>query len=228
MAGRPLRRLRRLRLNAEEGPQEARNRRNPKPHPDQPVEVTLRDERIDLSRVVRLAPGVNAAMQVTRTGTKSFLTHGEQRLFLYLQDDKGRGSYFYQSFSGTGGKQQGAWFPSGGIMADRQGRGVWVIKGSPRTDPGCGRVHLLELYEKVNEALPHSDRDTDVFVSQLTRSDYGDFVYADGFEIKPVIRILEPGHANALQTKWGPWVYQFWALNALDKTWGKRTFTPGR
>ena len=196
---------------------------NPKMVPHVPIEVALRSERIG-SQGRDLAPGVRLISQISRTEKEAWLTHGEQRLFLYLQDAQGRGSYFYQSFAGTGGKQQGFWFPSGGIMADRSGRGAWVIKGNPKTDPGAGRAALLELYEKANAVLPQSDADTDTFVKRLTGQDYGDLTYKDAYEIKPTIRITEAGNANELQKKWGSWSYQFWALNALDKTFGKRTF----
>jgi hypothetical protein len=197
---------------------------NPRPHPEQPLEVTVRSERIGtLGR--DLAPGVRLISQISQTEKEVWVTHGEARLFVLLQDGLGRSSYFYQSFSGTGGKAQGAWFPSGGILADRQGRGVWVIKGSPKTDPGAGRAALLELYEKANAVLPQSDADTDRFVKKLTGVGFDeDFTYKDAYAIKPVLRILEDGSARDLQAKWGSWSYQFWALNALDKTFGKRTF----
>ena len=196
---------------------------NPKMVQDVPIEATVRSERIG-TKTRELAPGVHVVAQISRTGKEVWITHGEQRLFLYLQDDQGRGSLFYQSFAGTGGKQQGYWFPSGGILANQRGRGVWVIKGNPKTDPGAGREGLLALYEKANAVLPQSDAETDAFVKKATRVDYDDLMYKDEYEIKPTMKILEEGHANALQSKWSSWAYRFWALNALDKTWGKRTF----
>jgi hypothetical protein len=196
---------------------------NPRMVPHVPIEVAVRSERIG-TQGRDLAPGVRLISQVSRAEKEVWVTHGEQRLFVYVEDDQGRGSYFYQSFAGTGGKQQGFWFPSGGVMADQRGRGAWVIKGNPKTDPGAGRAALLELYERVNQALPQSDADTDRFVKRLTGQDYGDLTYKDEYEVKPTIRITEPGNANELQKKWGSWCYQFWALNALDKTFGKRTF----
>jgi hypothetical protein len=198
-------------------------RQNPKKVPDVPVEATVRSERIG-TKTRELTPGVHVVAQISRTGKEVWLTHGEQRLFLYLQDDQGRGSLFYQSFAGTGGKAQGFWFPSGGVLADQRGRGVWVIKGNPKTDPGAGRAGLLALYEKANAVLPQSDAETDAFVKKATRLDYDDLMYKDEYEIKPTMKILEEGHANTLQSKWSSWAYRFWALNALDKTWGKRTF----
>ena len=196
---------------------------NPRMVPHGPIEVAVRSERIG-TQGRDLAPGVRLISQISRTEKEVWVTHGEQRLFVYVQDDQGRGSYFYQSFAGTGGKQQGFWFPSGGIMAGQGGHGAWVIKGSPKTDPGAGRAALLELYARVNQVLPRSDADTDLFVKHLTGQDYGDLTYKDEYEVKPTIRITEPGNANELQKKWGSWCYQFWALNALDKTFGKRTF----
>jgi len=201
---------------------------NPKSYPDQPVEITLKNERLDESSLIPLAPGVTMVMQISKTGKRVPVTHGEQRIFLCLQDDAGRRSMFYQSFAGTGGKQQGSWFPTGGVMADQRGRGAWIVKGSPRTDPGCGRVPLLEFVERVNQVLPHSDPETDALLMKLVGMDYGDLSYKDEYEIVPFIRITEPGTANELQKKWGSWCYQFWALNILDKVWGKRTFTPER
>jgi DTW domain-containing protein YfiP len=198
-------------------------RQNPKKVPDVPVEATVRSERVG-TKTRELTPGVHVVAQISRTGKEVWLTHGEQRLFLYLQDDQGRGSLFYQSFAGTGGKAQGFWFPSGGVLADQRGRGVWVIKGNPKTDPGAGREGLLALYEKANDVLPQSDAETDAFVKKATRVDYDDLMYKDEYEIKPTMKILEEGHANALQSKWSSWAYRFWALNALDKTFGKRTF----
>jgi DTW domain-containing protein YfiP len=198
---------------------------NPKKVPDVPIEATVRSERIG-TKTRELTPGVHVVAQISRTGKEVWLTHGEQRLFLYLQDDQGRGSLFYQSFAGTGGKAQGYWFPSGGILADQRGGGVWVIKGNPKTDPGAGREGLLALYEKANAVLPQSDAETDAFVKKATRVDYDDLMYKDEYEIKPTMKILEEGHANALQSKWNSWAYRFWALNALDKTFGKRTFNP--
>jgi len=197
---------------------------NPRQLEGGPVEVTVRSERIG-SQGRDLAPGVRLISQISRTEKEVWVTHGEQRLFVYVEDDQGRGSYFYQSFAGTGGKQQGFWFPSGGVMADQRGRGAWVIKGNPKTDPGAGRVPLLELVEKANVILPHSDADTNIFVKRLTGVGLDeDFDYKDEYEVKPTIRITEPGNANELQKKWGSWSYQFWAHNALDKTFGKRTF----
>jgi DTW domain-containing protein YfiP len=196
---------------------------NPKKVLDVPIEATVRSERIG-TKTRELTPGVHVVAQISRTGKEVWLTHGEQRLFLYLQDDQGRGSLFYQSFAGTGGKAQGFWFPSGGILADQRGGGVWVIKGNPKTDPGAGREGLLALYEKANAVLPQSDAETDAFVKKVTRVDYDDLMYKDEYEIQPTMKILEEGHANALQSKWNNWAYRFWALNALDKTWGKRTF----
>jgi len=201
---------------------------NPKSYPDQPVEITLKNERLDESSLIPLAPGVTLVGQISKTGKRVSVTHGEQRIFLCLQDDAGRRSMFYQSFAGTGGKDQGAWFPTGGIMADQRGRGAWVIKGHPKTDPGCGRVPLLEFYQRVNEVLPHSDPETDALLMKLVGMDYGDLSYKDEYEIVPFIRITEPGTANELQKKWGSWCYQFWALNILDKVWGKRTFDPSK
>ena len=196
---------------------------NPKKVPDVPIEATVRSERIG-TKTRELTPGVHVVAQISRTGKEVWLTQGEQRLFLYLQDDQGRGSLFYQSFAGTGGKAQGYWFPSGGILADRRGRGVWVIKGNPKTDPGAGRAGLLALYQKANAQLPHSDAETDAFVKKATRVAYDDFLWEDEYEIKPTMKILEEGQFSALQTKWNDWAYRFWSLNALDKTFGKRTF----
>jgi hypothetical protein len=201
---------------------------NPQQYKDQPIEITLKNERLDESSIVQLAPGVNLVMQISRTGKRVPVTHGEQRLLLCLQDDQGKRVQFYQSFAGTGGKQQGWWFPTGGVMADDRGRGAWIIKGSPRTDPGAGRVPLLEFYQRVNEVLPHTDPDTDAWLMRLVGMDYGDFSYKDEYEIVPFIRITEAGNSNELQKKWGSWCYQFWALMVLDKIWGKRTFTPER
>lgn len=196
---------------------------NPKMVPDVPIEATVRSERIG-TKTRELTPGVHVVAQISRTGKEVWLTQGEQRLFLYLQDEQGRGSLFYQSFAGTGGKAQGYWFPSGGILASRRGSGVWVIKGNPKTDPGAGREGLLALYEKANAVLPHSDAETDDFVKKATRVPYDDFLWEDEYEIKPTMKILEEGQFSALQTKWNDWAYRFWSLNALDKTWGKRTF----
>ena len=201
---------------------------NPQQYKDQPLEITLKNERLDESSIVQLAPGVNLVMQISRTGKRVPVTHGEQRLLLCLQDDQGKRVQFYQSFAGTGGKQQGWWFPTGGVMADDRGRGAWIIKGSPRTDPGAGRVPLLEFFQRVNEVLPHTDPDTDAWLMRLVGMDYGDFSYKDEYEIVPFIRITEAGNSNELQKKWGSWCYQFWALMVLDKIWGKRTFTPER
>lgn len=196
-------------------------KKNPMPMPGAPIEVTTRSERIG-SKSRDLAPGVRMISQISRTEKEVWVTHGEQRLFLYLQDEQGRGSYFYQSFAGTGGKAQGFWFPSGGVMADPSGSGVWVIKGNPKTDPGAGREGLLALYEKANAVLPQSDADTDAWLMRLVGMDYGDISYKDEYEIKATLRLMESGAPRDLQAKWGGWAYQFWALNALDKTWGKR------
>lgn len=201
---------------------------NPRQYKDLPVEITLKPERLDESSIVPLAPGVNLVMQISRTGKRVPVTHGEQRLLLCLQDDQGKRVQFYQSFAGTGGKQQGWWFPTGGVMADDRGRGAWIIKGSPRTDPGAGRVPLLEFYQRVNEVLPHTDPDTDAWLMRLVGIDYGDFSYKDDYEIVPFIRITEAGNSNELQKKWGSWCYQFWALMVLDKIWGTRTFDPSK
>lgn len=205
-----------------------RTHENPQMYPGQPVEITLKAERVDESSIVPLAPGVNLVMQISRTGKRTPVTHGEQRIFLLLQDDAGKRSLFYQSFAGTGGKQQGWWFPTGGVMADRRGHGAWIIKGSPKTDPGCGRVPLLEFYERVNEVLPHTDPATDEMLVKMVGVAFDDFSYMDEYEMVPLIRITEPGTSDELQRKWGNWAYQFWALNVLDKIWGKRTFTPSK
>lgn len=191
---------------------------NPKPVEGAPIEVTLREERLG-SLTCEIAPGVHMVSQISKTGEHTWVTHGEQRIFFFLRDDQDRGCYFYQSFSGTGGKQQGSWFPSGGLLGS-----VWVIKGNPKTDPGAGRVSLLEFYEKVNQVLPHSDEDTDALLKKLTGFDYGDFSYKDKFEVKPTFILKEKGAPTELQKKWSGWAYRFWAEHGLTKQWGPRTF----
>ena len=204
-------------------------KRNPQQYPDQPVLITLRSERLDDTVTRELAPGLTLVAQKTKTGALSFVTHTDERLFVFVKDAQGRGCYFYQSFSGTGGKAQGSWFPSGGPMADKSGATMWVIKGSPKTDPGAGRVPLLELFQLVNSVFPQSDADTDKFVKRLTGVALSeDFTYKDEFEIVPLIYIQGSQYESGLKDRWMSWAYQFWALNVLDKTFGKRTFTPSK
>jgi len=193
--------------------------------PDVPVEVFLKKQRLDESQTRALTPDLTIVAQITRTGKRAWVTHAEQRFFIYVQDDHKRGCLLYQSFSGTGGKQQGAWFPSGGVLVNKNNQGLWVIKGNPKTDPGAGREGLYALYHKANAVLPQTDPQTDVFVMEMTGIGGDDLTYIDDYETFPTMRILEPGYPQELQKKWSNWVYQFWALHGLTPTWGERTFT---
>ena len=186
------------------------------------IEVYTKPQRFDDTKTIALTPELRIMAQITRSGDRAWITHGEQRLFIQVVDAQGRGCLFYQSFSGAGGKRQGAWFPSGGMLVGAAGHGIWVVKGNPKKDPGAGRPGLLELYRKVNAVLPQSDEDTDVFALKWTGFNAGDLTYEDKFEIRPTFRVLTPGRPDELQKQWNNWAYSFWALHGLTKIWGPR------
>ena len=196
---------------------------NPTLIPDTPFEITTRSERTDANCRVPLAPGLSLVMQITRTGDRAWVTHSEQRPFIVVSDAQGRTSLMYQSFSGTGGKQQGQWFFSGGVLANPAGHALWIIKGHPRTDPGEGRSVLLDIYERANAVLPHTDADTDAFIARMTADvPSNDFFFDDRYEINPSLKLHESGRASDLMEKWSHWVHAFWEQNGLTRVWGPR------
>ena len=199
-------------------------RRNPHDIPNVPLRASLRLERLDPTCMVTLAPGVRAMVQISQGNRTGFFTHSESREFMYLVDNNDRGCYFYRSFAGTGGKGQGVWYPVAGVLANVRGECVWIIKGSPRTDPGYGRPALEAFTRRVNEVLPHADAEVDAFIQRI---DFiGDLLGDTSREIKPTLQFTQPVPYDDVLSKWGPWCLDFWKLNFLNKVWGPRvTYT---
>lgn len=202
---------------------------NPALIPDTPLEITTREERSDVNCRMPLAPGLSLVSQITRTGGRAWVTHSEQRPFIMVSDSQGRVALMYQSFSGTGGKQQGQWFFSGGVLASPSGRALWIIKGHPKTDPGEGRAALLDIYERVNAVLPHTDADTDAFIARMTAdAPVNDFFFDDRYEIAASLKLHEKGAPADLMAKWGAWLHAFWEKNGLTRIWGPRDLGPAK
>lgn len=189
------------------------------------IEISERPERIDASAPKLSCPltALRLVSQITKTGTLSYVTQSENRLFVYVEDAQGRGTYLYQSFAGTGGKQQGWWFLSGGTLADRRGRAVWVIKGSPTKDPYEGRSALRKLLEEANQFLPHADSETDDWLREvLSGKSYGDIIHNPAFELKPTLIVHEPMTTPVEVNYWASFAYSTWKTYGITKIFGER------
>ena len=189
------------------------------------VEVSERPERLSPEAPKLSCPGTSLQLvaQITKTGALSYVTQSENRLFVYVEDPQGRGTYLYQSFAGTGGKQQGWWFPSGGTLAGKNVRVAWVIKGSPTKDPYEGRSGLRALWEESNQFLPHGDAETDAWLREvLSGKDYGDIVHDPAYELKPTLIVHEPMNTPAERNYWATFAYTTWKKHGITKIFGER------
>jgi hypothetical protein len=168
--------------------------------------------------VHRFDNGIGLTTQRNVSGDVVPVTTMDGREFVHVIDESGRGTWFYRSFAGTGGKQQGRWFPVGGVAASPGGSTKWIIKGDVVNDKGYGRQALADLEDRVNSVMPTSDADVNTFFNQLGVSD----IYAPKNEKPASYQLLpktpganyEPDEMSSLLQKW--------KNDYLNKTWGSR------
>lgn len=181
----------------------------------QPATSTSNPEgkSIDLGNGIRIVEQTNAA------GQKTLFTGHDGRVIVAVEDSKGRKNYFYQSFSGTSGKDQGRWYPTGGLAVDKSGEG-WLVKGDPVNDKGFGRPDLADLEDHLNSVLPHSDNETDSFLETHGYT-YNDIQnsHAKGpnFNVDSFNRTGGKHDKKVLES-----IVNHWKEGHLNKVWGKR------
>ena len=183
------------------------------------LDILPRNERLDESFTWQIQPGITAIGQITKAGNISFVTIGEVREVLYLRNAANKGCYFYRSFSGTGGKQQGVWYPCGGLCADSSGNGFWIIKGSPRNEPGFGRTELTQFFMDVNNVLPHADAEVDKMFFKLTGDSSPGWASKPTIELRPIITVVE-GFSHSAELRGD--LLDLWKQKVLNPTWGLR------
>lgn len=124
---------------------------------------------------------------------------------------EGRGVWFYQSFSGTGGKEIGRWYPVGGLAATPGGGKEWIIKGDPKNDKAFGRKSLTELEDYLNRVLPKSDTEVEKWAVSLANGDQNIF-----FEDKAATHIVAPDKFDRAA------ILIDWKQTYLAPVWGAR------
>lgn len=122
----------------------------------------------------------------------------------------GKGIWFYQSFTGASGKEQGHWYPVGGLATTPLKSEEWIIKG-PLGDKAYGREDLGELEDYINSVLPHSDKDVEAWVMSLAKNDRG--IFAEEKTPTNVISVENFDRAYILQV---------WKNSYLTRVWGAR------
>jgi hypothetical protein len=116
--------------------------------------------------------GFTIIPQLSASGENVLVSFYDNRPIIVVRNDQdGRWSFFYQSFSGASGKKAGQWYPCGGLA--KSTTHGWIVKADVVNDPGYGRQGLLDLYQRVNEALPHDDASTAVLLNKLTGTSLG-------------------------------------------------------
>lgn len=185
------------------------------PQNPQPTPQSASGKSIDLGK------GVKIVEQTDVAGNKTLFTGHDGRLFVGVEDGKGRKSYFYQSFSGTGGKSQGHWYPVGGLAVDKTGDS-WIVKGDMVNDKAYGRPDLADLEDHLNSVLPRTDEDTDAFLTKHGTT-YGDVQTNN--EKAPNVRVESFGrtgnggkHDKTVLNA----IINQWKQEHLNKVWGKR------
>lgn len=182
------------------------------------------DQRIVRTQYLKIGP-VYVALQRTLGGSASWLTISEAREIVYATTHPSlTGCLFYRSFAGTGGKAQFQWYPIGGVYsgisaATQTGlASMWIIKGSPKTDPFYGRIALGRLMDSVNAVFPHMDTDVSRFMSILGVPDQG---WATSVNYETIPTVIDTKTALLQQSKLSD-VLQLWKDKGLTPTFGQR------
>ena len=179
-----------------------------------------------LDDVIDVGGGLKARLQHTMTGDVSPVTLERGRMMLSLQQGKGGpSSYFYPSLSGASGKQQGHWYPVGGVLSgSKHTPSDWLIKGhvGPGAAPGYGRAGLADLEAAANNTLPHDEAGLNALLSRFSGKRSMDALTPRPTIIDP--RLLKPGQdATRLRQE----AYDLWKKLNLEPHWGPRTsWTP--
>ena len=158
-----------------------------------------------------LGGGVRIMYHVNALGQEVAVSTHEMRPIIWVEDAKGRGNWFYQSFSGTDGKAQGHWYPVGGVLNDRSG---WIIKGDPHKDPGYGRPALARLVTIVDNALPHTDTETEAFLKEITKGKFSSFAENEDNPQTSSGKGSNDTERREMINKW--------KVDYLNKVWGHR------
>lgn len=163
--------------------------------------------------------GISLTTQKDINGNVVPVTFYDGREIVHIVDEKGRGVWFYRSFTGTGGKQQGRWYPIGGLASNKSGTTGWIIKGDPVNDKGYGRPELAQLEDKVNEVLPSSDEEVDAFLKSISSSVSVENTKAPSYT-------MEPEKSGRYSQNEMSSILQGWKDNYLNRVWGNRSQTP--
>lgn len=134
-------------------------------HPTPRTDPMRADASAGTKTVKDLGDGVYITNQTAADGSVVPMTQYDGREMIHIVKD-GKGTWFYRSLMGTGGKEQGRWYPVGGTVEGKGGCG-WIIKGDPKGDKGFGRKGLAALEDYVNEVLPHSDKKVNELIHSL-------------------------------------------------------------
>lgn len=164
--------------------------------------------------VQSLGNGVSITTQKSADGQVVPVTIHDGREMIHVVKD-GKGIWFYRSFTGGGGKDQGRWYPCGGLAKDKYGM-TWIIKGLPHTDKGFGRKGLQELEDYVNEKMPHSDAEVDAWIhSKMKVASLHDVP-----DKAPSLQVDSLTDATMTQ------ILLAWKAQYLNRVWGERTASP--
>lgn len=202
-----------------QGPQNPPPGTTPGPQPSQnqatgTAPSTTAGDEIDLGN------GVRIIQQVSNSGRKTHFTGSGMRTIIAVRDGKGRTNYFYQSFSGTGGKTQGRWYASGGVVESKKGD-RWIIKGDPDNDKGYGRKDLADLEDYVNTVLPQNDKDLDTYLAKHGYT-YQDLHFKDEFKKRANYTVDDFGETPLRPLGNRGDILDQWKRDHLNKVWGQR------
>lgn len=183
--------------------------------------VVPKPTRIDHDTLLKYGD-IYITAQYTVGGCKSWMTASDNREIIYATLDPHLiGCYFYRSFAGTGGKEQFKWFPVGGVYSGGDGSTmstIWIIKGSPTSDPYFGRLGLGRLMERVNASMPHSDADVDALAKKLG-AELGGWSADESNATIPLI--IDTKTKLMDRSKLG-YVLNIWKEKVLTKSFGQR------
>jgi hypothetical protein len=161
--------------------------------------------------------GFEILPQPSKGGAGNLVTFCDNRPIILVKNvNDGRWAYFYQSFSGTSGKEAGRWYPCGGLAVSATH--AWIIKGDVVADPGYGRPGLLDLYQRVNEALPHDDDSTADLLNKLTGTGLGWKVADEATFVKRPNAYFKGCLTQEVMRD----LYQRWRNHYLVPMWGTR------
>jgi hypothetical protein len=154
----------------------------------------------------------------TATGTSSPIHFIGGRELVNLRDSQGRDAWFYRSFMGTDGKQQGKWYPVGGV-AKMKGGHLWIIKGAvPDLEKGYGRPDLKDLADRVNAILPKSDEEMNQFVLKYLNRSYRQAHNDGSLQAKRIdFSTLDIDNEDDLGL-----ILNTWKDRKLNQVWGHR------